>query len=69
MKRTFFFFIICFIAVATVCYILWLCGDSIYSLYKDRRLARELDELEEWARDKRAGAGGGEAPPNDKAGT
>ena len=53
MKRTFFIFVLVFIAVATVGYLLWLAIDACIGIYKDRQLGKELDELEAMAREKK----------------
>ncbi len=55
MRRAFFLFLIAFVAVASVVYLGWLIGQSLYAMWQDRRLYRELDELELWAK-KRAGS-------------
>lgn len=66
MKRTFFYFTILFIGVAIAGYIAWLLADGLYSLYKDRKLAKELDELEAWAGRKRNDADAASIPPADR---
>jgi tRNA-2-methylthio-N6-dimethylallyladenosine synthase len=53
VKRAFFLFFIGFAVVATVGYLVWLIFDSLRTIYRDWRLARELDELEAWSREKR----------------
>jgi len=68
VKRTFFYFTILFIGVAIAGYIAWLLVDALVSVYKDRKLAKELDELEAWAGRKRDDADGANPPPTDHTG-
>jgi hypothetical protein len=54
VKRTFIYFLVGFLAIATVAYFVYLLIDAIRGMYKDWRLAREMDELEAWSRQKKA---------------
>jgi hypothetical protein len=62
VKRTFILFMVGFAVVAIVGYALWLIFDTVHTMYKDRRLSKELDELESWQRERKKGQ---DPPPPD----
>jgi NADH:ubiquinone oxidoreductase subunit 4 (subunit M) len=60
VKRAFFLFLIVFVVVASAAYLVWLVGQAVYDLWNDRKLYKEMAELEAWAKNRRQTAA---APP------
>jgi hypothetical protein len=54
VKRAFIYFLVGFLAIATVAYFAYLLIDALRAMYKDWQLGKELDELEALSRQKKA---------------
>jgi hypothetical protein len=53
VKRAFVLFMAVFFVVSAVGYLIWMFFDAARTVYKNRQLAKELDELEAWSREKK----------------